>query len=91
MIILESFCVRQPRQSDGQLLGPWGLCVQKCVDHHNLLVCDGKNGRVDQYTLEGCFTGKTDCKFKGLSTITTTQDGLILAPDWKTNKIYNLK
>ena len=91
MIILESFCVRQPRQGDGQLLGPWGLCVQKCVDHHNLLVCDGKNGRVDQYTLEGCFTGKTDYKFKGLSTITTTQDGLILASDWKTNKIYNLK
>ena len=83
--------IRQPRQGDEQLLGPWGLCVQKCVDHHNLLVCDGKSGRVDQYTLEGCFTGKTDYKFKGLSTITTTQDGLILASDWKANKIYILK
>ena len=83
--------IRQPRQGDEQLPGPWGLCVQKWVDHHNLLVCDGKNGRVDQYTLEGCFTGKTDYKFKGLSTITTTQDGLILASDWKANKIYFLK
>ena len=83
--------IRQPRQGDGQLLGPWGLCVQKCVDHHNLLVCDGKNDRVNQYTLEGCFTGKTDYKFKDLTTITTTPDGLILASDWKANKIYILK
>ena len=83
--------IRKPRQGDGQLLSPWGICLHKCVDHHNLLVCDTNNGRVDQYTLEGCFTGKTDYKFKGLATITTTQDGHILASDWKANKIYILK
>ena len=38
---------------------PWGLCVQKCGDQCNLLVCNSGNRRVDQFTLEGCFTGKT--------------------------------
>ena len=83
--------IRKPRQGDEQFLGPCGLCVQKCVDHHNLLVCDRNNGHVYQFTLDGCFTGKTDHKFKGLTTITTTPDGLILASDWKANKIYILK
>ena len=83
--------IREPRQDDEQLLTPWGLCLQKCGDHHNLLVCDRNNGRVNQYTLKGCFTGKTDYKFKGLTRIATTPDGLILVSDWGANKIYILK
>ena len=83
--------IRKPRQGDEQLLGPWGLCLHKCGNHHNLLVCDRKKGRVDQYTLEGCFTGKTDYKFKGPTIITTTPDGLILASDTEAEKIYILK
>ena len=83
--------IREAGEGDEQLDGPWGLCLQKCGDHHNLLVCDRNNGRVNQYTLEGCFTGKTDHRFKGLTTITTTPDGLILVSDWKANKIYILK
>ena len=83
--------IRKSRQGDEQLRGPCRLCVQKCVDHHNLLVCDKNNNCVDQYTLEGCFTGKTDYKFKGLMKITTTPDGLILASDSKASKIYILK
>ena len=75
--------IREPRQGDEQLLGPWGLCLQKCVDHHKLLVCDRNNCYVDQYTLEGCFTGKTDYKFKGLTRIATTPDGLILVSDFE--------
>ncbi|XP_073252943.1 E3 ubiquitin-protein ligase TRIM45-like [Porites lutea] len=84
---------REPRQGDERLYlkGPRGLCLQKCGNHHNLLVCDRDNGRVDQFTLEGCFTGKTDYKFKGLSRITTTPDGLILVSDFKADKIYILK
>ena len=84
---------REPRQGDERLYlkGPRGLCLQKCGDHHNLLVCDRDNGRVDQFTLEGCFTGKTDYKFKSLTRITTTPDGLILTSDWVANKIYILK
>jgi len=68
-----------------------GLCLQKCVDHHNLLVCNRANGSVDQFTLEGRFTGKTIDKFKVLTGITTTPDGLILVSDWKANKIHILK
>ena len=83
--------IREAGEGDGQVNGPLGLCAQKCGDHHNLLVCERNNGRVDQYTLEGCFTGKTDYKFKGLTRIATTPDGLILVSDWVANKIYILK
>ena len=76
---------------EGQLDYPWGLCVQKCGDHHNLLVCNTANARVDQFALEGCFTGKTIDKFKVLTRITTTPDGLILVSDWKAKQIYILK
>ena len=79
--------IREPRQGPW----PWGLCLQKCGHHHNLLVCDRNNDRVDQYTLEGCFTGKTDYKFKDLTRITTTPDGLILVSDWKAKQICILK
>ena len=79
-------------EGDGQLKSPKGLCLQKCRKHHNLLVCNFDNGRVDQFTLDGCFTGKTTDKFKtGPSRITTTPDGLILVSDWNANKIYILK
>ena len=77
---------------DGQLKSPNGLCLQKSGKHHNLLVCNFDNGRVDQFTLDGCFTGKTTDKFKtSPSRITTTPDGLILVSDWNANKIYILK
>ena len=79
-------------EGDGQLKSPKGLCLQKCRKHHNLLVCNFDNGRVDQFTLDGCFTGKTTDKFKtSPSRITTTPDGLILVSDWNANKIYILK
>ena len=83
--------IREAGEGDGQVNGPLGLCAQKCGDHHNLLVCERNNGRVDQYTLEGCFTGKTDYKFEGLTRITTTPDGHILASDSEAEKIYILK
>ena len=78
-------------EGDGQLWGPWGFCVQKCGDHHNLLVCDRNNGRVNQYTLEGCFTGKTDYRFKSPTRIATAPDGLILVSDWEAKQIHILK
>ena len=79
-------------KGDGQLKTPNGLCLQKCCKHHNLLVCNFGNGCVNQFTLDGCFTGKTTDKFKTLpSRITTTPDGLILVSDWNANKIHILK
>ena len=78
-------------QGDGQLKRPHGLCLQKCGNHHNLLVCNRVNGRVDQFTVDGCFTGKTVVKLKDPTIITTTPDGLILVTDHKTKKIHILK
>ena len=44
---------------DGQLNSPYGLCVDK---YGNLLVCDSGNGRIQQFSLEGTFTGETSAK-----------------------------
>ena len=78
-------------KGDGQFRGPYGLCLQKCGNHHNLLVCNRANGRVDQFTVEGCFTGKTVVKLQDPTRITTTPDGLILVTDYETKKIPILK
>ena len=78
-------------KGDGQLKGPQGLCLQKCGNHHNLLVCNFTNGRVDQFTVDGCFTGKTVVKLQAPIRITTTPDGLILVTDFNTKKIHILK
>ena len=83
--------IGEPGEGDGQLKQPWGLCVQKCGDQCNLLVCNSGNRRVDQFTLEGCFTGKTIDSLQDPTGITTTPDGLILVTDYKTKKIYILK
>ena len=77
--------------NDGQLKYPWGLCIEKCGNHQNLLVCNHNNGCVAQFTMEGCFTGKTVANLRGPTTITTTPDGRILVCDVKVNKIYVLK
>ena len=78
-------------EGHGQLKGPHGLCLQKCGNHHNLLVCNIVNGRVDQFTVEGCFTGKTVVKLQNATRIATTPDGHILVTDFKTKKIHILK
>ena len=83
--------IGEPGKGDGQLKEPWGLCVQKCGDQCNLLVCNSGNCRVDQFTLEGCFTGKTIDSLQDPRGITTTPDGLILVTDYKTKKIHILK
>ena len=81
----------QQGEGDGQFKVPFGLCLQKCGNHHNLLVCNRANGRVDQFTVDGCFTGKTVVKLQDPTRITTTPDGLILVTDFKTKKIHILK
>ena len=83
--------IGEPGKGDGQLKLPYGLCLQKCGNHHNLLVCNRANDRVDQFTVEGCFTGKTVVKLQDATMITTTQDGLILVTDYETKKIHILK
>ena len=85
------FKIGEPGKGHGQLRGPDGLCLQKCGNHHNLLVANSLNGRVDQFTVEGCFTGKTVVKLQDPTIITTTPDGLVLVTDFKTKKIHILK
>ena len=83
--------IGEPGKVDGQLHGPWGLCLEQCGNHYNLLVCNTTNGRIDQFTVEGCFTGKTVDKLQGPIGITTTPDGHILVSDYEAKKIFILK
>ena len=78
-------------EADGQFSSPWGLCVEKYGDHQNLLVCDRGNGRIQQFTMEGRFTGKTVTKLKDPKAIATTPDGRILVCGRDDKKIYILK
>ena len=77
-------------KSDGQLNCPWDLCVEKCGNHHNILVCDRKNGRIVQFSVEGSFTGKTVTEFiQDPRGIATTPDGRILVTDYTAKKIIS--
>ena len=78
-------------KAEGQFLGPWGLCVEKYGNRQNLLVCDRNNGRIQQFTVEGCFTGKTVTAVETPIYIATTPEGRILVSDYNTKKIYVLK
>ena len=79
-------------KGDGQLNSPWALCVEKCGNHHNILVCDRNNGRIVQFSVEGTFTGKTVTEFiKGPIGIAVTPDERILVTDFTAKKIYILK
>jgi len=81
----------QRGKAHGQLFIPQGLCVEKYGNRQNLLVCNINNGRIQQFTLEGCFTGKTVTALQNPIHIATTPDGRILVSDYKTKKIYVLK
>ena len=78
-------------KADGQFLSPWGLCFEKYGDHVNLLVCDRDNGRIQQFTMEGRFIGKTVLRLGDPNAIATTPDGRILVCDCKDKSIYVLK
>ena len=68
-----------------------GDCVSRSVAIINLIVCNAGNGRVDQFTLEGCFTGKTVQNLQRPAAITVTSDRHIFVSDGKANKIHILK
>ena len=76
-------------ERDGQFKGPFGLCVDT---GGNLLVCDQFNGRVQQFTLEGRFTGKS--ALGAMRTpwgVAATEDGRVLVTDYMARKIHILK
>ena len=73
---------------DGQFNSPRGMCLDSS---YNLLVCDYFNNRVQQFSLDGRFTGKTTVPLQSPFQIVTAPDGRILVTSLKAKKIYILK
>ena len=73
---------------DGQFNSPRGMCLD---GSNNLLVCDYFNNRVQQFSLDGRFTGKTTVPLQSPFQIVTALDGRILVTSLKAKKIYILK
>ena len=69
---------------DGQLNYSCGLCVDK---YGNLLVCD--SGRIQQFSSEGTFTGKTSAKvtLRGPYGVATMLDDRILISEYHKNEV----
>ena len=75
-------------KQDGQFNWPYGLLVDRSS---NILVCDNNNDRVQQFTLDGRFTGKTITHLPDPAGIATTPDGRILVTSHEAKKVYILK
>ncbi|XP_068701543.1 E3 ubiquitin-protein ligase TRIM71-like [Montipora foliosa] len=76
-----------------KLSSPWGICVEQCQNHQNILVCNFGSGQVYQITTD-CYlsvTGWTVKKLKGPMTLTTTPDGRILVGTFEDKKVFVLK
>ena len=73
---------------DGQFNRPRGLLVDSS---NNLLVCDFGNSRVQQFSLDGRFTGKSITRLSKPMAITTAPDGRILVTSNDEKKVYILK
>ena len=73
---------------DGQFNKPCGMCLD---GSDNLLVCDHLNNRVQQFSLDGRFTGKTTVPLQGPLGIVTAPDGSILVSCKVAKKVYILR
>ena len=73
---------------DGQFNLPRGMLVDRSS---NLLVCDRKNNRVQQFRLEGHFTGKTITHLPDPARMATASDGRILVTSGRDSKVYILR
>ena len=73
---------------DGQLVFPFSMLVDS---NNNLLVCDHCNNRVQQFSLDGRFTGKSITRLSYPAGIATAPDGRILVTTNVGNKVYILK
>ena len=73
---------------EGQFNSPRGMCLD---GFKNLLVCDSDNNRVQRFSLDGHFRGKTTVPLQSPLHIVTTPDGRILVTSLKAKKIYILK
>ena len=75
-------------KEDGQFDYPH---IMHLDSSNNLLVCDYTNKRVQQFSLDGRFTGKSTSVLPGPIGITTAPDGSILVTSYAGNKVYILK
>ncbi|XP_022793842.1 protein lin-41-like [Stylophora pistillata] len=75
-------------KQDGQFNKPCSTCVD---GSNNLLMCVRNNNRVQQFSLDGRFTGKTIVPLQGPIRIVTAPDGRILVSCMTAKKIYMLK
>ena len=73
---------------DGQFKTPYGLLVDSS---NNLLVCDFDNNRVQQFSLDGHFIGKSITRLSNPTAITKASDGRILVASNDEKKVYILK
>ena len=73
---------------DGQFNLPRGLLVDSS---NNLLVCDTDNYRVQQFSLDRRFTGKSITRLSKPMAITKAPDGRILVTSHDQKKVYILK
>ena len=63
-----------------------------CLDSSNyLLVCDFGNNRVQQFSLDGCFTGKSITRLSQPMAITKAPDGRVLVTSHDQKKVFILK
>jgi len=72
----------------GQFNWPLGMLVDSS---NNVLVCDGGNKRVQQFSLDGRYTGKTITDLLLPIGIATAPDGRIFVTSCRANKVYILK
>ena len=73
---------------DGQFNQPHLMHVDSS---NNLLVCDFGNNRVQQFSLDGRFTGKSNAVLPKPTGIATAPDGSILVTSCTDKKVYILK
>ena len=73
---------------DGQFNLPRGMLLDSS---NNLLVCDSINNRVQQFSLDGRFTGKTITDLPRPIGIATAPDGRILVTSYTAKKGFILK
>ena len=73
---------------DGQFNQPHLMHVDSS---NNLLVCDYMNKRVQQFSLDGRFTGKSAAVLPYPAGIASAPDGSILVTSYTENKVFILK
>ena len=75
-------------EQDGQFKSPYGIFVDSS---NKILVCDSRNNRVQEFSLDGRFICKSITQLRDPTGIANASDGRILVTSGKANKVYILK